>query len=48
LFTGLLCGLTRPFDLPTDPIRLVEIEGVFSKATKIIAWRDLQNNTVWR
>jgi tryptophan-rich hypothetical protein len=35
-------------ELPTDPIELVEIEAVFSKATQEIAWRDLQNNEVWR
>ena len=35
-------------DLPTDPIELVEIESVFSKATQLIAWRDLQNAEVWR
>jgi tryptophan-rich hypothetical protein len=34
--------------LPTDPIELVEIEAVFSKATQVIAWRELQNNLVWR
>jgi hypothetical protein len=28
--------------LPTDPIEQVEIEAVFSKATQVIAWRDLQ------
>ena len=26
---------------PTDPIQVVEIEEVFSKATQIIAWREL-------
>ena len=35
-------------DLPTDPIDLVEIEAVFSKATQVIAWRDLQDDSVWR
>jgi len=35
-------------ELPTDPIESVEIEAVFSKATQIIAWRDLQNDEVWR
>jgi tryptophan-rich hypothetical protein len=35
-------------ELPTDPIELVEIEAVFSKATQVIAWRELQNNLVWR
>jgi tryptophan-rich hypothetical protein len=33
---------------PTDPIESVEIEAVFSKTTQVIAWRDLQNDTVWR
>ncbi len=33
---------------PTDPIELVEIEAVFSKATQIISWRELQDATVWR
>ena len=35
-------------DSPTDPIELVEIESVFSKATQVIAWRDLQDADVWR
>jgi tryptophan-rich hypothetical protein len=35
-------------ELPTDPIELVEIEAVFSKTTQVIAWRELQNNLVWR
>ena len=35
-------------ELPTDPIELVEIEAVFSKATQVIAWRELQNDGVWR
>jgi tryptophan-rich hypothetical protein len=34
--------------LPTDPIELVEIESVFSHATQIIPWRDLQDDSVWR
>jgi tryptophan-rich hypothetical protein len=34
--------------LPTEPIELVEVESVFSKATQVIAWRDLQNEDVWR
>ena len=34
--------------LPADPIEWVEIESVFSKATQIIPWRDLQNDEVWR
>jgi tryptophan-rich hypothetical protein len=33
--------------LPDEPTELVEIESVFSKATQIIAWRDLQNNQIW-
>jgi len=32
----------------TDPIEDVELEAVFSKATQIIAWRELQNDSVWR
>jgi tryptophan-rich hypothetical protein len=35
-------------ELPTDPIEMVEIEAVFSKATQIIAWRELRNDAVWR
>jgi len=34
-------------DMPTDPIELVEIESVFSKATQIIQWRNLQDDGVW-
>jgi tryptophan-rich hypothetical protein len=34
--------------LPSDPVELVEMESVFSKATQVIAWRDLQNDDVWR
>ena len=34
--------------LPTDSIELVVIESVFSKATQVIAWRDLQDDGVWR
>ncbi len=37
-----------PPELPTDPIEWVEIESIFSKATQIIPWRDLQNDEVWR
>jgi len=32
----------------TDPIEDVELEAVFSKATQIISWRELQNDSVWR
>ena len=35
-------------ELPTDPIELVEIEAVFSKAVQVIAWRDLKDDEVWR
>ena len=37
-----------PPTLPDAPIESVEIESVFSKATQVIAWRDLQNDEVWR
>jgi hypothetical protein len=33
---------------PTDPIESVEFEAVFSKATQVIAWRALQDDSVWR
>ena len=35
-------------ELASDPIAQVEIEAVFSKATQVIAWRDLQDEQVWR
>ncbi|MFM7001156.1 MAG: TIGR02450 family Trp-rich protein [Limnohabitans sp.] len=35
-------------DLPEEALQLVEIEAVFSKATRIINWRELQDNSVWR
>jgi len=35
-------------ELPTDPIESVEIEAVLSKATQIILWRDLKDDSVWR
>jgi hypothetical protein len=35
-------------ELPTDTIERVEIEAMFSKATPVIAWRDLQDEDVWR
>jgi tryptophan-rich hypothetical protein len=35
-------------ELPTDPIERVEIEAVFSKAVQVIAWRELQDDGVWR
>jgi len=43
----LVCRVIQP-ELPTDPIEMVEIEAVFSKATQIIAWRQLQDDMVWR
>ena len=35
-------------EVETDPVELVEIESVFSKAKQIIHWRELQNDEVWR
>ena len=35
-------------ELITDPVVSVEIEAVFSKATQVIAWRELQDNSIWR
>jgi tryptophan-rich hypothetical protein len=35
-------------ELPKDPIELVQIEAVFSKATQVIAWRELQDDGVWQ
>ena len=35
-------------ELPNDPVKSVEIEAVFSKATQIIVWRELQDDSVWR
>jgi tryptophan-rich hypothetical protein len=35
-------------DEPTDAVEFVEIEAVFSKATQVIAWRELQDDSVWR
>lgn len=32
---------------PQEPIEWVEIEAVFSKATRVIPWRELQNEDVW-
>ena len=43
----LVCRVIQP-ELPTDPVVSVEIEAVFSKATQVIAWRELQDNSVWR
>jgi tryptophan-rich hypothetical protein len=35
-------------ELPSDPILLLEIEAVFSKAVQVIAWRELKDARVWR
>jgi hypothetical protein len=35
-------------DDPTAPIESEEIEAVFFKAVQVIAWRDLQDDSVWR
>ena len=35
-------------EVETDAVEFVEIESVFSKATQIIQWRELQNDEVWR
>jgi tryptophan-rich hypothetical protein len=35
-------------ELPTDPIEMVEIESVFSRATQVIAWRELKDDGAWR
>ncbi len=35
-------------ELPMDPVVSVEIEAVFSKATQVIAWRELQDDNIWR
>lgn len=35
-------------ELETAAVEWVEIEAVFSKATQVIQWRDLQNDAVWR
>ncbi|PUE13529.1 hypothetical protein B9Z48_15190 [Limnohabitans sp. WS1] len=35
-------------ELPTAPVELVPIEAVFSKAVQVIAWREPQDDSVWR
>jgi tryptophan-rich hypothetical protein len=35
-------------ELETDSVVSVEIEAVFSKATQVIAWRELKDDRVWR
>ena len=43
----LVSRVIKPEQL-NDPIVSVEIEAVFSKATQVIAWRELQDDSVWR
>ncbi|MFY8193212.1 MAG: TIGR02450 family Trp-rich protein [Limnohabitans sp.] len=33
--------------MPNEPVEFVEIESVFSKASQVIPWRELQNDEVW-
>lgn len=35
-------------ELPTDPIERVEIEAVFNRGVQVIAWRALQDLSVWQ
>lgn len=35
-------------ELPTAPVELVPIAAVFSKAVQVIAWREPQDDSVWR
>jgi tryptophan-rich hypothetical protein len=35
-------------ELATDPVVSLEIEAVFSKATQVIDWRELQEERMWR
>jgi tryptophan-rich hypothetical protein len=43
----LVSRVIQPDD-PTAPIELVKIEAVFSKDVHEIAWRELQDDNVWR
>ena len=43
----LVSRVIQPDD-PADPIEQVEIEAVFSKATQVIIWRELRDDSVWR
>jgi tryptophan-rich hypothetical protein len=43
-----LVSLVIQPEQPTDPIELVEIEAVFSTAVQVFAWRELQDDGVWR
>jgi tryptophan-rich hypothetical protein len=42
----LISKVIKP-ELPNEPVEFVEIESVFSKASQVIPWRDLQNDDVW-
>ena len=33
---------------PSQEIEAIELEAVFSKATQVIAWRELLDDSVWR
>ena len=33
---------------PSEKIEWIEIEAVYSKKSRIIRWRELQDETVWR
>jgi tryptophan-rich hypothetical protein len=35
-------------DNPNVAVSEVEIEAIYSKNKRIIAWRDLQNSTLWK
>jgi hypothetical protein len=35
-------------ELPTDPIEQVKSEAVFSKAVRVMGWREVQDDSVWR
>ena len=43
----LVSRVIKPAD-PSYAIEQVEIEAVFSKAVQVIAWRELQDDSVWR
>ena len=43
-----LVGRVIQPDDPTAPILRLEIETVFSKAVQVIAWRELQDDSLWR
>jgi tryptophan-rich hypothetical protein len=42
----LISKVIKP-ELPNEPVEFVEIESVFSKASQVIPWRELQNDDVW-